>query len=133
MDTQRLAQQLGARGAVIAVADQGNEHTHYQLGNSIAVLARGVHHAHAVGGSLGQVDVVITCTSAYNHLQLGSGVKHFLVHLVAAHDQAGTVGDSLDHVLTGAFLNQDQFVACTFDHFTDALYGYGSKGLLGCN
>ena len=86
-----------------------------------------------MGGSLGKVDVVITCAGANNHLQLGCGVKHFLVHLVAANNQTSAVSDGVDHVLTGTFLNEYQLVAGALNHLADALNCHGSKGLLGCN
>ena len=133
MDTQGLALELGARSAVVTVADEANDHTENELGNGVGVLARSVHHAHAMLGGLVKVDVVIAGASANYHLELWSCVENFFVYFVAANDQAGAVGNSVDHVLLGAFLHENKLVTTLFNNFADASNGSCSKWFLGCN
>ena len=133
MDAKRLAQQLGARSAIIAVANHCHHHAQHQLGNGVGILTRSVHHAHTMSCGLGQVNVVITGTGADNHLQLLGCVKHFLVNLVTAHDQTGGIGNGCNHVGLGAFLDENELVATGLNHFLDTLDCYRSKGLLSCN
>ena len=133
VDAQRLAQQLGARSAVVAVANHCHHHAQHQLGNSVGVLARSVHHAHTMSSSLGQVNVVVASTGADDNLQLLGSVKHFLVDLVAANNQTSGIGNGGNHVGLGAFLNQHELVASGLDNFLDALDCYRSKGFLSCN
>ena len=110
VDSQSLVFQLCARSAVVAIANQRYKHTKHQLCHSVAVLARSVHHAHAISCRLGQVDVVVSGTSTHHYLELWGCVEHLFVHLIAAHYQSGTVGHGFNHVVFRAFFHEHHFV-----------------------
>ena len=133
-DTQFLALELGAGLAVVEITDGEDEQTHDQLGNSIAVLAGGVHGDDAASGAGGEVEVVEAGASADDNLEVLGVVNHFLGDLVGADDEGIGIGNgSVELVDRGIFFEESQGVAVLLNNFADAVDGNFCERLFSSN
>ena len=111
-----------------AAAHLHQQHTEYELGYRIGILARRIHHYDIVRCSCGQVDIIISGPGAYNDFQLLGGIEHCCVDFVAAHNERVDVRYGVQQLLAvGVFLQKEQFSSLALDNFTDSRDSHRSE------
>ena len=131
---RRRHRRPGAALAIVEVADGIDKHTHDQLGDGVAVLARSVHGNDATGSASLEVEVVVTGTGTHDDFQVLGVVNDLLGDLVGADDKSVGIGNGFIEVVhVGIFLEKSQFVAILLNHFADAVNSNLSKGFFGSN
>ena len=70
MNTESLTLEFETGLAAIFAANHHNGHTKHEFGNSIRVLTRSVHYAHAVSCGFSQIDIVVTGAGANHNFKL---------------------------------------------------------------
>ena len=133
-NTEFLTHQLSTCLAVEHIANCIDHHTENEFGNSVRVLTRRVLCHHIVGCGCCEVDVIETCTGTNHHFQFFCCVQHFCVHLVRTDNHGVHVFHGVKELsLFRVLLQQNEFVSCTFNFFSDAVDSYCCKRLFSCN
>ena len=130
-DADRLARDLGAHeggffpraGAAGGVGrDQlarvAQHQGHHFFGHAVGIRAGGVHHVHALGAGMGDVDRVVAGAGPHDHLQIGRRVDDFRRDLLAADDQRMQIGVFLGELQDVGLRNlRDRIAAVGFQDF----------------
>ena len=133
-DTEFLAHELCTGLAVVEVSHGKNHHTEHEFGNGIGVLSGSVLHNNALVFGISGVDVVVAGTGTNNDFQVGGSVEHLRSNLVRANDERIGILHGIEQLsLFCIFFEQYEFIACTFDFFSDALYSNCCKRFFCCN
>ena len=133
-DTKLLAQEFGARLAVIEIANGIYQQTEYKFGNSIRVLARSILYDNTLLLGISTVYIVVAGTCTNYNLELLSSVEHLRSNLVRTDNHCVGIGYSIKKLLlVSIFLKKNKFVACSFNFCLNTIHGCCCKRLFGCH
>ena len=133
-NTQFFTLQLAASLAVVEITYCKDQQTEYQFSYCVRVLTRSILSHYIMGSSSSKVDVIITCTSTNDNLQVLCCIEHLSISLVRADNHRVHILHCIEKLSFLCILfEQDKFVARSFYFFFDSIYSSCRKWFFCCN